>query len=92
MTFPEEQVAAIVVEVIRRLGLLDTNPTRQRGVAVGERSSTTVELALTDKVITTQTIEGRLTGVQRLLVQSRAVVTPAVIDELKKHKIELVHQ
>ena len=92
MTFTEEQVAAIVVEVIRRLGLLDTIPKRQRGVAVGERSSTTAELTLTDKVITTRTIENRLTGVHRLLVQPRAVVTPAVKDELKKHKIELVRQ
>jgi hypothetical protein len=84
MTFTEEQVAAIVVEVIRRLGLIDTNPTRQRG--------SISDLTLTDKLITTHTIENRLTGVSRLLVQPRAVVTPAVKDELKKHQIELVRQ
>jgi hypothetical protein len=84
MTFTEEQVAAIVVEVIRRLGLIDTNPKRQRGSAA--------ELTLTETLITTSTIENRLTGVTRLLVQPRAIVTPAVKDELKKHKIELVRQ
>ena len=88
MTFTEEQVAAIVVEVIRRLRLVENN---QR-VAVGERSSTTAELTLTEKLITTRTIENRLSGVSRLLVPKRAVVTPAVKDELKKHQIELVRQ
>lgn len=86
MTFTEEQVAAIVVEVIRRLELIDTNPKRQRG------SADSADLTLTEKVITTRTIENRLTGVSRLLVQPRAVVTPAVKDELKKHQIELVRQ
>ena len=88
MTFTEEQVTAIVVEVIRRLRLIENN---QR-VAVGERSSTTSDLTLTEKLITTRTIENRLSGVSRLLVNSRAVVTPAVKDELKKHQIELVRQ
>ena len=84
MTFTEEQVAAIVVEVIRRLGLIDTNPKRQRGI--------TSDLTLTEKVITTRTIENRLAGVSRLLVQRRAVITPAVKDELKTRQIELVRQ
>jgi hypothetical protein len=88
MTFTEEQVAAIVVEVIRRLRLIENN----QGVAVGERSSTTADLTLTEKLITARTIENRLTGISRLLVAKRAVVTPAVKDELKKHKIELVRQ
>jgi len=88
MTFTEEQVAAIVVEVIRRLGLLDG----QRRVAVAERSSTTADLAMTDKVITLQLLEGQLNGVTRLLVHQQAVVTPAVKDELKQRQIELVRQ
>jgi len=83
MTFTEEQVTAIVVEVIRRLGLLD-------GVAVVERSSTTAELAVTDRVVTLRSLEGRLTNIAKLIVPPRAVVTPAVRDELKQRKIELV--
>ncbi|HEX5102862.1 MAG TPA: hypothetical protein VFV87_03575 [Pirellulaceae bacterium] len=88
MTFTEEQVAAIVVEVIRRLRLMENN----QGVAVGERSSTTADLTLIEKLVTTRTIENRLSGISRLLVTKRAVVTPAVNDELKKHQIELVRQ
>lgn len=91
MTFSEEQVEWIVVEVIRRLRLLEKN---NDGVAVGERSSTTAaastELKLSERLITTKTIEGRLAGVSRLVVRSRAVITPAVKDELKRNKIVLV--
>jgi hypothetical protein len=88
MTFTEEQIAAIVVEVFRRLRLLESN----QGVPVFERSSNTADLTLTEKLITTRTIENRLSGVSRLLVPKRAVVTPAVKDELKKRQIELVRQ
>lgn len=86
MTFTPEQVETIVLEVIRRLGLLDTNPMRERG------TGNTADLTLNDKVVTMRLIEGRLTGVTRLVVARRAVVTPAVKDELKKHKVELVRQ
>jgi hypothetical protein len=95
MTFTPEQVETIVLEVIRRLGLFDTNPKREQGddgVAVGERSSTTADLTLTEKVITMRLVEKRLTGITRLVVARRAVVTPAVKDELKKHKIELIRE
>lgn len=91
MNFSEEQVEWVVVEVIRRLNLLGLE---HQEVAVGERSSTTVEvsteLILRERLVTTKTIEGRLAGVSRLVVRSRAVVTPAVKDELKRLKIELI--
>jgi hypothetical protein len=94
MTFTQEQVERIVVEVIRRLGLLDTNPTRERGLVngmgVGERSSTTAELRLSDKVISLRLLDGKLIGVTRLVIPQRAIITPAVKDELKSRKIELV--
>ena len=85
MTFTPEQVETIVLEVIRRLGLLDTNPKRERG-------NGSSDLTLTEKVITMRLVEKRLIGVTRLVVARRAVVTPAVKDELKKYKVELVRQ
>jgi hypothetical protein len=88
MTFTEEQVAAIVVEVVRRLRLLESN----QGVPLFERSSVAAELAITEKLVTTRTIENRLTGVTRVVVPKRAVVTPAVKDELKTRQIELIRQ
>lgn len=87
MSFTEADVERIVVEVIRRLRAME-NPldpvAHDRNVPVGH------ELVLTERVITMRTVEGRLGGVQRLLVPAKAVVTPAVRDELRKHKIELM--
>lgn len=89
MTFTQEQVERIVVEVIRRLGLLDASSTT---VAVGERSSTTAELHLNENVVSLRQLEGKLTGIAKVIVKSRAIVTPAVKDELRTRKIELVRQ
>jgi hypothetical protein len=90
MTFTPEQVERIVLEVIRRLDLLNLSPQREQ--AVVERSITTLELKLTDKVVTLRSVEGRLAGIERLVVAAKAVVTPAVKDELNKHKVQLVRQ
>jgi hypothetical protein len=84
MTFTEEQVEWIVVEVIRRLGLLgasaEANGTPQPNV----------ELSISERVVTLRTIEGRLAGARRLVVVPRAIVTPAVKDELRARNIDLV--
>ena len=83
MTFNEEQVEWIVAEVMRRLGALP--------VAGDERSSSSVpaELKIVERVVTMRTIEGRLNGISRLIVAQKAVITPAVRDELKARKIQL---
>ena len=88
MSFSEQEIEWIVVEVIRRLGLL----TGRGGAAAIQHGPTTAELALNDKVITLRTVEGKLTGLTRLLVHPQAIVTPAVRDELKQRKIELIRQ
>jgi archaellum component FlaD/FlaE len=88
MTFTAEQIEWIVSEVLRRLGVAATSR-----VAGDERSSSPVaELKVSDRVVTMRTIEARLSGVKRVLVQRRAVVTPAVRDELKARKLELVFE
>jgi hypothetical protein len=88
MTFTEQQVEQIVVEVIRRLGML--------GVAGDEHRLTPAnpngQLILSDRVVTMRLIEGRLAGVERVVVQPRAVITPAVQDELKQRRVELVRE
>jgi hypothetical protein len=93
MMFSEEQVEWIVVEVIQRLRLLEAS---NQPLAAAECSSNTAdaskELQINDPLITLNTINGRLGGVSRLAVSKKAVVTPAVWDELKKHKIELVRE
>jgi hypothetical protein len=84
MSFTEADVERIAVEVIRRLRAMESSPAPVALDPVGH------DLVLTERVITMRTVEGRLSGVQRLLVQPKAVVTPAVRDELRKHTIELV--
>jgi hypothetical protein len=85
MTFTEEQVEWIVAEVLRRLGVAD-------GTNGQPVMSSGGELRLGDKVVTMRTVEKRLADVKRVVVQPRAVVTPAVRDELKARKIELVFE
>jgi len=46
-------------------------------------------LQLADRVVTMASLSGRLSGVQRLVVPARAVVTPAVRDRLRELRIAL---
>ena len=82
MTYSEEQVEWIVTEVLRRLGVTQSEQ-RPASIHGGE-------LHVADRVVTMRLVAGRLNGVSRLVVPLRAVVTPAVKDELKQRKIELV--
>lgn len=91
MTFTERDIEWIVVEVIRRLGLLGATAT-QVCEQPAAAPSQPAELALNEKLVTLRTLEGKLAGVERLVVSPRAVVTPAVRDELKQRRIELVRQ
>jgi hypothetical protein len=81
MTYTEQDVERIVLEVIRRLGLVG-----------GPSASAPTELALSERVVTMREIEGKLAGVNRLVVLGRAVVTPAVRDVLRDRNIELVRR
>jgi hypothetical protein len=83
MTLSEEQVEWIVVEVLRRLGAL---PSEKAPV----QSDKTLQV--TDRVITMKLIEGRLAGVDRLVVLKKAVVTPAVKDELRRRKVTITFE
>jgi len=81
MRITDEEIERIVQEVIRRL--------MSAGVQIKKTDST---LKLESRVVTLATIEGQLEGIQKLVVLSKAVVTPSVRDELRDKKIELVRQ
>jgi len=85
MTFTEQQIEWIVMEVLRRLGVADSG----KGSPPPAHGS---ELRLNNAVITLRSIEGRLSGIAQVVVPPRAVVTPAVKDELKQKRIELVRE
>ena len=79
MTVTPEQLEWIVQEVIRRLRNSD-----------GANPPAAGELRLSDRVVTLAALKDRLSSVRRVVVPAKAVVTPAVRDELKARQIELV--
>ncbi len=83
--FNSELIEQIVQEVIRRLV--------ERGAVVGDGAGCDAnELVLEDKLITLAKLDGRLNGIARIVVGDRAIVTPAVKDELNDRSIELIRR
>ncbi len=77
----------IVREVMRRLTAATTAPKTSAPTA---GTSDSGELTVPDRVVTMATLAGWLKGVKTLVVRRDAVVTPLVIEELKRYKIELM--
>ena len=84
MTLTQEQLEWIVSEVVRRLSA--SSP----GNTVPLPAMDTNQLRLSEKLVTLETLSGRLSGVKQLQVALRAIVTPAVLDLLKDQNIELI--
>jgi hypothetical protein len=82
MNVTPEQIEQIIREVLTRL--LTAGATAP--VAAGN------ELALTERLVTLRDIEHRLSGVTKLSVAAKTVVTPSVRDLLRQKKIELVRR
>jgi len=81
MTISDQQLEWIVQEVIRRLRQMGESPP-----AIGE-------LRLTERLVTLTTLRDRLSSnINRVIVTSKTIITPAVRDELKKRKVELIRQ
>ena len=102
--FQADFVELIVREVIRRLqangvtvAMSNGTPTNrsanvQADAIAAAISSNTAELGLTERLVTLETLRDRLQGVKRLTVEKKAIITPAVRDELKRKKIELIRK
>ncbi|MEN1678443.1 MAG: hypothetical protein AAGJ46_02545 [Planctomycetota bacterium] len=86
MTLSEDQLEWIVQEVVRRLQA-SSQPNSQSSNPQPQAAG---ELRLADRLVTTETLRGRLSGIARVVTRGDAVITPAVVDQLKDHKIELV--
>ena len=76
-------IETIVREVLAEMSVRP----RANSTDVPARAVSTGELRVTNKVISVQTLEGRLEGVARLIVPRGAVFTPAVRDELRKRNV-----
>ena len=77
----QEQLEWIVREVVRRL---------QTAESSSGSEIVTSRLALSERLITTETLRGKLEGVQQVNTPPGAVVTPAVVDMLRDKQITLV--
>ncbi len=102
-----QRIEQIVAEVVRRLSELSTasavpapaaaaasnpaapKPAAPKPAAPALPSDT---LVLDVRVISTDTIRGRLQGIRTLVVPRRTVVTPSARDELHKRHVRLEHQ
>jgi ribose 5-phosphate isomerase RpiB len=85
----QTELDQIIAEVVRRL----TAAAAPAGVpASAGRLKAGLQqgvLAIDDRVVTLNSVDNRLDGLRRLIVQRRAIVTPALRDELNKRGIEL---
>lgn len=78
-------IEQIVREVLARLGKLEVSAKP----ATDSGKSVVGELRVAAKVISLSELDGRLDGVQRLIVRRGAVITPAVRDLLRTKKIAI---
>lgn len=82
------EIETIVRVVLQRLREIQapSSPPPPRAPAFTPPTGT---LRLEDRLITLERLEGRLEGIQVVQVPRRAVVTPAVMDELRSDQIRL---
>lgn len=88
MSVAEIDIETIVREVIRRLREAQGGTDNDNKTIAGTQRVAT-SLAVTDRVVTLATLDGKLTGIQNIVVPARAIVTPAARDELKQRKITI---
>ncbi len=98
-----ERIVREVVSRVRELNRSDSSAPRTAPTTVtGSRShdsrvtnqqvSRSSPLVIHQRLITLETVEGRLDGVTRVVAPTGAVVTPSVRDELNRMEIELQFQ
>jgi hypothetical protein len=106
MNISAEQMETIVRVVVERLRGDAPPPARNAAdsgvpkpsapMIVASSASTATSdpnaVHLSGRVITLESLKGRLTGAQSVVVHPKAIITPAVVDELRKQNIRLVRQ
>ena len=99
MSLNSSEIETIIRVVIERLRTLEParHPTQPIESLAAKRPNTgrpadSATLRLHEKLITLTAVRNRLTGIQVLEVSDRAIVTPAVIDELRERGVRLARQ
>lgn len=93
-------IDGIVREVLRRLRAISATDTASTAPAPTTTPATPtqpaatandhVSLAFGERLVTLAALNGKLNGLKQLVVGRKAIVTPAVVDELKKRGITVV--
>src|SRR5215207_1859456 len=86
----QTELEQIIAEVVRRLtAVAGPSSSSQERAASRESKNGQGTFSIDDRVVTLNSVDGRLAGLRRLIVQRKAIVTPALRDELNKRGIEL---
>jgi len=92
-TNTDELIERIVREVIRRLlamGLPPATPGSTPGSTLGATpTAAPVRFSITDKLVTTKTLEAIPAGVVELIIPAKSIVTPLARDEAKAKGMRL---
>ena len=83
-----ERIVQLVLERLRAAGV-DVQPTAAERTQHREVTTSKTRLELMHPVISLASLDGQLGKIEELVVHHRAVVTPAVKDELQQRKIAL---
>src|SRR5690349_9546044 len=90
----DNKIEQIVHEVLSRIGASadagTVDESQQKQSKVAPSNNRGGELVIGDNVISASTLADRLTGVQRVVVPARAVITPSARDLLRDENITVV--
>lgn len=92
MTVSVADIDRVVREVLAQMGIsvrADGNGSANPASSKPARAADPTTLALTGRLVTLADLDGRLGGVKRIVVPADAIVTPAVVDELRRRRINL---
>ncbi|PQO45794.1 hypothetical protein [Blastopirellula marina] len=91
MQLSGEQIERIVQLVVRQVRALEASSAEVAKPAKSVKISTDgSEVALADRVVTMETLEGKIGGAKALVVTPSAIVTPAARDALKDRGVRLL--
>jgi hypothetical protein len=88
-TNTDELIERIVREVIRRLLAMGLPPATPGSTLGATPTAAPVRFSITDKLVTTKTLEAIPAGVVELIIPAKSIVTPLARDEAKAKGMRL---
>jgi hypothetical protein len=88
-TNTDELIERIVREVVRRLLAMGLPPATPGSTPGSTPTAAPVRFSITDKLVTTKTLEAIPAGVVELIIPAKSIVTPLARDEAKAKGMRL---